>query len=475
MSHCNELPSEKQKQEVTGQFLQLELDFDLFNIRPQGVPVWERQRWRVYRRIQQKMGLSGQAHRTINKSGKSYLKAFYLWLSNGIVDNPLFADSHEILFFGHPRRKLLDDGHWWDLYCDPIQNCLNLDALHAESPHAFSHKRPTKTENIQYIDFMIYTGAFKRKLGIVDAQLDHETEKIITKFEQELKGQFDINIDIQSQMKYELDVHASEKPLYKRFLSRVDPEVMVVVPGYGRETLLEACDDLGITTVELQHGVIHSHHLGYSYPSPRSKEHFPDYLFTWGEFWNNQVEYPVSDERVIPIGYPYLNQRMKNYSDVDSEDMILFISQGTIGNQLSKLAVEVSESNRIDFDVVYKLHPGEYGRWKEAYPWLEDSNVTVIDSSTPPLYKLFARASAQVGVGSTALYEGLAFDLNTFVYDLAGQEPLQPLIDDGIATKVNSANELLSSLELESKPFERDRFFRPNPLANFSDEIDSIL
>ena len=91
---------------------------------------------------------------------------------------------------------------------------------------------------------------------------------------------------------------------------------------------------------------------------------------------------------------------------------------------------------------MYKLHPGEYDRWREAYPWLVDADIKVIDSSEPPLYELFARSSVQVGVASTAIYEGLTFDLETYIYDCQGWAVTKPLVADGAATLVASADEL---------------------------------
>jgi hypothetical protein len=154
--------------------------------------------------------------------------------------------------------------------------------------------------------------------------------------------------------------------------------------------------------------------------------------------------------------------------------MVLFISQGTIGEYLSKFAVEVSEDERIDHEVVYKLHPGEYNRWQKAYPWLIDANIRIIDSSTPPLYELFARAEVQIGVGSTAIYEGLAFDLDTFIYEAPGRESLQPLIDDAVANVISTVDELIPALQTDYNSSEIERFFRSDPISNFKRELDRI-
>jgi hypothetical protein len=93
---------------------------------------------------------------------------------------------------------------------------------------------------------------------------------------------------------------------------------------------------------------------------------------------------------MIPVGYPYFEKRLNAYNDVERIRQLLFISQGSIGEELSRFALKIHDDDRIDYEIVYKLHPGEYDRWKDEYPWLAESNVQVIDGPEPPLYRLFA-------------------------------------------------------------------------------------
>jgi hypothetical protein len=248
-------------------------------------------------------------------------------------------------------------------------------------------------------------------------------------------------------------------PLYRRLIDRVDPELVVVIVSYGRETFIEACKQQGVPVAELQHGVIYDHHFGYSFSGTRTKETFPDYLLTFGEFWTDAAAYPIPEERVIPVGYPYLEQSVDKYDDVEPRDQLLFISQGTIGERLSKFAMEVEQYPEIDYNIVYKLHPGEYNRWKTEYPWLTNTDITVIDSSEPPLYELFAESSVQVGVGSTAVYEGLSFGLETYVFDCEGATVLQPLVDEGSAKLISTTDELANSLGHREFKFDTEYYF----------------
>ncbi|MFC6752983.1 hypothetical protein [Halorubrum tibetense] len=220
----------------------------------------------------------------------------------------------------------------------------------------------------------------------------------------------------------------------------------------------------------------HDHHFGYSFPENETKTTFPDYLLTFGEFWNENARFPIPDDRVIPVGYPYLEQRLDAYDDVKPAEQLLFISQGTIGRELSQFALKVHEDDRIDHEVVYKLHPGEYDRWEDEYPWLAEPDIRVIDEPEPPLYRLFAESTAQVGVGSTAVYEGLCFDLETFVFDTDGSDVLQPLVEDGTAATISTADELVGKMNREQRRrFDRERFFKPDAVENILQELNTIL
>ena len=62
----------------------------------------------------------------------------------------------------------------------------------------------------------------------------------------------------------------------------------------------------------------------------------------------------------------------------ENQKQMLFISQGVIGKYLSELAYETANSlngddgtqNNQNYNFIYKLHPGEYGTWKENYDYL---------------------------------------------------------------------------------------------------------
>jgi hypothetical protein len=180
---------------------------------------------------------------------------------------------------------------------------------------------------------------------------------------------------------------------------------------------------------------------------------------------------------VIPVGYPYLERRSSRYADRTSDDHILIISQRRAREQLSNFALQLNESDSVDSHVVYKLHPDEYTQWKEAYPRLVDSNVEIV-CDDPSLYELFASSSMQVGVNSTALFEGLKFGLDTYVLDAPGWEYMRYLVDNGFAVAVSSAEEFVDAYRegvVDFESVDETYFFEPDALTNFKDAVTQIL
>jgi len=259
----------------------------------------------------------------------------------------------------------------------------------------------------------------------------------------------------------------------------VDPELLVLVVGYGRgmKVLIEMAKARDIPVVELQHGagIVNPQHPGYHYPEAYPKQVFPDYVLTWGKFWSQNASLPIPSERVIVVGYPYLDARIERYDNIPQRDQLLFISQGTVGEKLSQFAASCAADAHITSDIVYKLHPGEADRWRDAYPWLLDSAVTVIDGQSPPLYELFAKSRAQVGVGSTAVYEGLYFGLETYVYDIDGASTLMPLVDAGAAEVINSVDALAARLGRGADTFDREYYFAADALPRVQRTLEQLV
>lgn len=453
------------------EFQEFEIEEGIFDDEIDGVPYWERIRFTVSRRLEQAVGTSGvpqtsSPQSTFRSIGKIVRAIFF--------NNPLFQSKSDYLFWGHERRKLREDGLWWDLFCDPVINAIERDYIYLERPYLHNHRQPAKTPQVTYTDLFYYSGDLRKLYGQYKVTISNEDIVRLKTITSRLEERFGVRVDLQQLVQQELADRRSMLPLYRLFLNRIRPKVVVLAKSNGRETLIEVCQILDIPVVELQHSMVHPHHYIYSFPGPeRTKQHFPDYFLTFGEYWSDAVEFPIPNENVIAAGYPYFESERARYSDKDTHEQVLFISQGTAGEEISRFAAKFASMTNLD--VIYKLHPGEYPRWESAYPWLRRSDLIVIDQDTPTLYELFSESTVQVGVSSTALFEGLGFSLDTYLISHPRIELMDSLIDSGFAEVVRTPQQLMEGLNHDGKSdYQYEQFFKSGGAENIIEILENI-
>lgn len=459
--------------EVSEKFFKLEKDLNLLDSTIKGVRYWELIRFKVHRDLKRSLGITGQAHTSLG--GGLYGKANYVRkaINNIFSRNPFIVSEHDIMFYGHQRRKKRNDNKWWDIYSDPVIEELNEDHIYYESSYLGKHLTPAKTPNIKYMDLLNFLGTIRKKLGLVSVNISRRENKFLDLIEEKIDQRFSVHVNVRELVINKLMAQKQRLPLYKYLLRKINPKLVVVVVSYGKEAFIEACKELDIPTVELQHGVIHKYHMGYSFPGTGIKQNFPDYLLAFGDYWKDSADFPIEDKNIYPVGYPYLESEKESYSGIEEEKQILFISQGTVGEKLSKFAVELNNKRNLDFQLVYKLHPGEFDRWQNEYPWLADSKIRVIKDEVP-LYKLFAQSKVQVGVNSTALYEGLSFGLETFLLGAPGIEAMKRLIESNYADIVFGVEDFLKKYKNDKRSkneIDVDSIFEPNSKEKMTEKI----
>ncbi len=461
--------------EMSREFLKFEQDLNLFSQKIDGVLFWERIRFRVYTRIYE--STAGEQTPTTSIRRKKTRFRFYISSLLNIPKNPFLSGKKDILFVGHPRRVRYDDGKWNDLYTDPIIEGLSRSYVLIEPDFNLIHHEPSRTENLKYLDFIVFLSDIQSKLGIRKIRITKRETDVMDQVQSEILSRFNVKLNIRNLVLLNLRQRKTSLPLYLALLKRISPKIIVLAVSYGKEDLIEAAKILNIPTAELQHGVIYPMHLGYSFSGAHAtKLTFPDYLLVFGDYWANVADYPISKDKVVSVGYPYMDIEREKVSNNIKKKQILIISQGGIGNAISKFTVELSHLVGEEYNIIYKLHPREAEGWKKRYPELLDTDVTVIDRTDIPLYQLFSESSIQIGVSSTALYEGLVFGLRTFLIDAPSVEFFDNLISSGFAHKVSTAKQVLDYITRDTKRMEidRERFFKSNAVHNIIEFLDQF-
>ena len=278
--------------------------------------------------------------------------------------------------------------------------------------------------------------------------------------------------------------HASV-PVLRRWLKHLGTRCVVESVHYCARNfaLTRAAHELGIPVVELQHGTIYPAHAAYNLPVADSP-YSPDYLLGWGGYWLRQTRnFPA--RKALAVGYPFLERALADHPRAPhgGTPLVLFISQGTIGKDLSALAVELGRKAGNAYRIVFKPHPNEVKSWRRLYPDLVDSGVEVAEDATRGIYSWLAEADAVAGVYSTAMIEGLVWGVKAYVFSrLPGAETMAGFCSCGAAEYVDGTEALDARLRAlfasgaaGGAAIDRADFFVDNAAANVSAAIDRIV
>jgi len=467
------------RRDVFTQLLDLEDDFDLFEQTIDGVYFWERIRKKVSRKIYyvNKTGSEKSSGQTLSK-GEEYFRVARNVGKNLVKRNPYFAPNADVLVFGNERRKKLDDGLWWDIIADPMLEHMDRSWVMFEKPRLHEHKTPAKTEHLRYLDLVNYSPKVLQELNLARYELESSEKKFLNKIEAEIKARFDVEINLVDLITNILYKRRIRYPQYKKILTNVDPKV-VILSKSGRYTFIEVCKDLGIPTIKLQTALRTDYNSKYAYPGEHRRHRtFADYKFVWGKETKQKIPYPVPKDNIRVVGYPFLEMQKEKYKNNCQNSQILFISQPSIGEELAEFAIDVASMvSGIGYNVVYKLHPAEGENWKEIYPRLESTNISVISKDEPPLYQLLSESSILIGGRSSVLYEGLNFDLDIYFVDLLDLGRFDNIINNGHAQIVSTPDNFVSSLSNRhcSHTVDTSRYFEKNSVKNCIENIDNII
>jgi len=460
----------KNLDQVASKFFEIESNLAVFNIYENNMPIWEYIRPMVATEIRDQH-VSNNSEEDPQRTRLFYAKYLKNLLKNTV--DPKYSifniQNSEVLIDGFGRRTYRDDHKQWDTILDPIADTLtekNISWTFFERPsygcENFHYNNIyTNSNKLAYTDFihlfpkLIYkSGFFKRVIS------NNTQEKILDVFN---KISNDIGIEIDSDLLDDINQIITEREIqlkiYDRLINRVQPDVLIYSSKYKTRPLIEICKSEDIPVVEVQHGIVDTSHLTINYPTGSNPDLFPDHFLTWGQYWSSQITCKKISTHVI--GNFYSDEQYKKSSSIQpkSKDRIVFISQPFCGNHLANIARNLS--NQCNKEIFFKPHPGTETNWEKYYPQLVNTTVRIPNRSKN-LYDILASAQAQVGVSSTALFEGLRFNLDTYIIDYFTSSYLNQIVEEGYAVKAKSSDDLIKKIDsYKFDKIDNKRWFAP--------------
>jgi len=465
-------------EEIARNILEAESSDGLFDISVRGIRLYQHIRMRLYYEVTEQMDIFDPG---ANTSRPEQIKSLFSYIRHAVTQNEMWGlRKSKVVIVENPRHDP-ETGRNIHTYflLENFRHDYSVIRLSDADPR-YPRERG-KNYKLFFYDYF----AIKRKLFMsfymrkrIGAELN-DVAKIISNSTKNHLSCVPLGLHrfiLSSLLRAYIGVRNSVV-----FLRNLNPDLLIVVNSYGHTDIVHGARILRIPVIELQHGFIYPYHLGYTYPNVEKGfiDIFPDYLFTFGELWNSATTFPVHKQNLIATGFPYFEEQRKKYQNLDRKKRdILFISQNTIGRRLLRIAIQVAQ-RALNYTIIFKLHPKQYRNWETRFGDIlckMPSNVVIYGEDTPNIYRLFRTSRVQVGVFSTALYEGLGFGLKTIICMLPGWRFAEHLVSSKQASLAKNSKDILRLISIEDdKKSDVDKIFRPNAVNNIHAAIDEIL
>lgn len=405
---------------------ELEKKHNLYDLDVDGINPWLASRMVIYYDLAQKAGILEKPHADIPKGKR--LNSFLNYIRNSVFRNPFFSRQSKSLIIPNPRTKVLGKERI-DVYTHFLKQELierGESVIEYEKPYQGDHTNTSN--NIFYADFPMLISRLVSKL--LPTKIDGNSLKKLKAVEKDIEdwlgADFDLAENLLSRAKY-LRV---SKYIHRLLLQKINPEIIYVVISYGNTDIIAAAKSLGIKVVEIQHGTFSKFHLGYSFPiKVKNTDYFPNEFWAWSYEWANLLPFENISAKVKIRKFDYLNHLKGSYSYLKKQSgSAVVISQGALTEEIAHFILNKWEHFK-DLKITYKLHPGEYSNWKSSPSLNYLVSEGMVDLVTDvDLYQLFTISEYQIGVFSTAIFEGVEFNLKTILLDLTGIEYMDSFI-----------------------------------------------
>lgn len=480
---------------VFDSFLQYEKENKLYDRKIFGFKYWEYVRFVIYTEVKIKTEQLSELLAVQNLTWKNYrfdLKELnkYLGLSK--------IKKCDLLFISHPRR-INQNGKYENIYTDEVEKYLSnkYTCLTFEEPcwnsyvsSNMGHLFPTTTKNIRYTDILELSYLIRKHIyKFLNKNKTKLIEKEVIEILQALNKQYNVDIMyLKDRIVNSIIYGLLMKQEYLKILKKVSPRAVLLNywPTDFKTLIMDICNDLKIPTVELQHGTItFDDPIEHKCYDNNICKNVSDYFFSFGNVHTDINYLTTKTANLKEVGYPFLEKKVKEKYKLPvglkkNKKYILIISQTIIGEEMSEFASKLADllMENDEYNIIFKFHPNEVDR---NYPNLEKKNIIQIKQKGEEIYKYQKFSYLQVGVYSTAIYEGIAFGIPTFILrGKSGSEESEKLLSymkKGVYF-INDEKELYNSIQDKLNcPLKSDinKLWKQNSLKNIEQELENLL
>jgi hypothetical protein len=374
-------------------FLEFEQEFELFKLKDsKGTYVWDIIRFEVY------INLLWDYKNRPNIKNKYGLKITLLLKTLFLFIKFLFDQKNYYSFFFLTSRN--KNGQFFiDKNAQCVIDITKTSKLFFESA-PISNKtlyEPSYPTSIQSLFRKIYKTTYK-----------FDTESLIN-----LIGQHFPNSKINSKNLIQLiNDFYSDKYFYNWVFKSKKVQHIYITQNGIQKGLFAAANNLGIPTIEFQHGIVDSGHIAYNYPININNSeyiYFPKVILSLSDFWFNDINTPA---KILPVGNDLFSNISNNHNN---SKIFTVISADIFGLELLKFIKELY-STEFDYDCYFKLHPNQYSEvsyFENELSGIPNVKIITDEISVEQLTNI---SNAILSIQSTALYEALQAGVKAIIY-----------------------------------------------------------
>ena len=476
--------------ELSPKLKQIEENLDLEDLRARGkwiYPIIKQHIISPFIRKEYRLKTSEESPQNHKFRFGSFYESAKWWLKN-----PRLGKYDILIVESSVTRRKRDDGLYCTIYSDFLpeiftgDSCIMIENPAATFPY---HRLPALTKNIYYSDMHIIKALALSKFRKISLEGGHAT---LRKIFEEIGIQVPVSV---------VDGYITRFFRFRRFylelLQKTDPELVFLVSSYSynKMALVDACQELRIPSIELQHGYIFQNHIGYIYKQVHSRDLFPDYLLSFGDHFSRIIRSESRmflSDRIISTGFRHLENIRNNPVGIkqniipssENKKIILVSSQWTVNSFLRRFVLDVADILPEQFTIIYKTHPAEINNTEFYKDFSHKPNICLIDDPTVDILELLKIADVHSTVYSTSHFEASFFGVpNIFIHI----DRFALHIDEHLKSRsnflVNTPEQFISKVQEIITNYEyishnavafSEQFYRANATENIKNAVAKI-
>ena len=414
------------------------------------------------------------------------------------IKSPKYSQN-DILLVSDGISYVNQDGRLYEKFCDPVIEILNEENrswlkwnLAGELDGQWVHI-PQKVN--RYLDGVLIRSKFapqKAFNNYLKISLTHFCEYLY------IQAGFDWNV---TSLERKLSGISRLVKWFKHQLEAIRPKMVLIVSYYSDRgmALIKACNDLGIHTADIQHGMqgtYHAAYAGWNKISSRGYNTIPKSFLVWSDNEAFVIDQwaQKTGHRAIVIGNLFEKKWFSGNSVVQEVDVCIERVLGSLragstalltlqyGIEYGDKFWEFIRVSQKKFNWLIRLHPvmntpGEKKRIIDKLDAQGIENYELDNVSRFPLYGLLRHVNIHVTHSSSTVIEARNFGVNSIVVDPFGAELFETEIELGYVAFGAEIDELLESMQRLSvhKFTERQSIRSASSQGEITEFLDSIL